>query len=171
MEKSKNNVMNLIHYSSEVIPKLEKREYSQSELIWQAKPNGLWVSVEYDENIPDNYNWNEWCKAQNFQIEELKYAYEIILKQDANILHLKTPEEIREFSRKYPLKTRDWDAEHGTYQLRWDVVKKEYQGIIISPYQWDCRLAVDTCWYYGWDCSSGCIWDLECVKEFIQPKI
>ena len=40
-------------------------------------------------------------------------------------------------------------------------------GIIISPYQWDCRLALESGWYYGWDCSSGCIWDISCIQDFI----
>ncbi len=58
-----------------------------------------------------------------------------------------------------------------TYQLEWDKVKDKYQGIIIAPYQWECRLALETCWYYGWDCASGCIWDLDCIKEFIKQEV
>ena len=25
-------------------------------------------------------------------------------------------------------------------------------------------------WYYGWDCASGCIWDVSCIEEFKLRK-
>lgn len=156
------NHIKLIHYTNEEF-ELESWEYLQSELHWQAKPNGLWVSVE-GENLGEG--WKEWCEGEPFRLENLVVSYEVILKEDANILHLKTAQEIFEFTKQFPLKTRDWDAEWDTYQLQWDGVKKKYQGIIISPYQWQCRMDPKTCWYYGWDCSSGCIWDLTCIEEF-----
>lgn len=158
--------MKFIHYTDSPIDVLEHREYSQEELNWKAKPNGLWFSVEDVGKHPNNYNWKEWCESEKYRTEYLEVSYEIILKEDAKILHLKTPEEITEFTKLYPLKTRDWDAEWDTYQLQWEEVKAKYQGIIISPYQWDCRLGLETSWYYGWDCSSGCIWDISCIKEF-----
>lgn len=156
----------MIHYSEEPIPSLDERTYDQSEFIWQAKPNGLWFSVEGLENLPNNYNWKEWCESEKYRVEALAFPYEIILKEDANIVHLKSVEEIKEFTKQFPLTTRDWDAEWDTCQLKWDKVKNKYQGIIIAPYQWDCRLSLESSWYYGWDCSSGCIWDLDCIKEF-----
>lgn len=164
--------MRLIHYTDRPINVLEDRKYSQSALYWQAKPNGLWISVEdIGEKIPNNYNWKEWCESENFRIEALAISYEIILKEGANILHLKSVEEIEEFTKLYPLKKRGWDDEWDTNELDWDEIKKKYQGIIISPYQWACRLSLETSWYYGWDCSSGCIWDISCVKEFIKKEV
>jgi hypothetical protein len=154
--------MRLIHYTNEKFS-LEPRKYEQAELSWQAKPNGIWFSVEA-ENV--GYNWKEWCELERFQLQSLQYSYDIILKEYAKIIHLKTSEEIFQFTKKYPLKTRDWDVEWDTYQLEWNEVKKIYQGIIISPYQWPCRLSLESCWYYGWDCSCGCIWDLDCIEEF-----
>lgn len=155
--------MRLIHYSPRIIESLEDRPYYQEDLSWQAKPNGLWISVEGDKL---GENWKEWCETEEFCVENLKHSYEILLKEDARILHLKTPEEIFEFTKKYPLRIRGWDADSDTYQLEWFEVKKKYQGIIISPYQWPCRLSLESCWYYGWDCSSGCIWDLKCIDKF-----
>lgn len=155
--------MRFIHYSSELIEYLEERPYNQENLRWQAKPNGLWFSVE-GEGL--GYGWDEWCKREDFLIENLQYSYEITLKSDSAILHLKTPEEIFEFTKKYPCRTRQFDEEWDTYQLNWEEVKKLHQGIIISPYQWPCRLALESSWYYGWDCSSGCLWDISCVHEF-----
>ncbi len=157
--------MRLIHYSKNPIGCLENREYSQKDLNWQAKPNGLWLSVEGCKGT-NNYNWKQWCESEGFNLSCLAICYEVILHENANIIHLKSAKEIFEFSKFYPLKTRHWDAEWDTYQLQWDEVKEKHQGIIIAPYQWECRLALETCWYYGWDCASGCIWDINCIKEF-----
>lgn len=163
--------MRLIHYTDSPIESLDSREYNQKNLNWQAKPDGLWFSVEDVGNHHNDYNWKEWCEEQGYRVEALTVTYEIILKEYANILHLKTEQEILEFTKQFRLKTRVWDAEWDTYNLEWNEVKKKYQGIIISPYQWNCRLALETCWYYGWDCSSGCIWDLSCIKEFILQEV
>lgn len=160
--------MILIHYSENLIECLEVRPYKQEKLSWQPKPNGLWFSVEGKKL---GYNWKEWCEAEKFELQSLKYSYELVLKSDACILHLTTPEEIFEFTKKYRLRTREFDDEWDTYQLEWKEVKKIYQGIIISPYQWPCRLALESSWYYGWDCSSGCIWDIDCIKEFIKQEV
>lgn len=148
--------MKLIHYNSEKIF-LEPRIYDQLRDEWQSKPVGLWFSIG-DE-------WKKWCE-ENYPKFDCTYSHEVILKPNHNVLHLKTAEEITAFGLKYPLKTRDWDAEWDTYQLDWHQIKKEYQGIIISPYQWSCRLSMKSCWYYGWDCASGCIWDLDCIECF-----
>lgn len=161
--------MKLIHYTESPI-ELEPRDYHQSELLFQAKPHGLWFSVEIDEPLLNNYNWKEWCEMEGFRVAALNVSYQIVLKEDANILHLKTEQEILEFTKQFALKTRYWDAEWDTYNIKWDEVKEKYQGIIISPYQWNCRLALETSWYYGWDCSCGCMWDLSCIKEFILQR-
>lgn len=159
--------MKLIHYTDSPIEKLDIRDYPQSDLTWQAKPNGFWFSVEGVSSESHNYNWKEWCECNEYRVEALEFSYEIILHENSNILHLKTSKDILEFTKQYPLKTRGWDAEWDTYILEWEEVKKNHQGIIIAPYQWNCRLSLESNWYYGWDCSCGCVWDLTCIKEFI----
>lgn len=150
----------LYHYSGHSIDPFERGKfYDQSKMRWHAKPYGFWVSV--------GEGWKEWCEDADFCLSSLSYKYEVILFENANILHLKSAEEILEFSKKYHKSTRDWDIKSDTYQLDWDKVRQEYQGIIISPYQYYCRLNMDCNWYYGWDCASGCIWDLSCIQEFI----
>ena len=163
-------MMKLIHYTGKPIESLERRCYKQNDMCFQAKPTGLWISVEGTERFPDNYTWKEWCESEGFAIENLAFSYEVILADVANILHLKTSDDINEFTKLFPLKSRHWPEEIDTYQLDWNSVKEKYQGIIISPYQWDCRLNCDNGWYYGWDCSSGCIWDIGCIKEFNLMK-
>ncbi len=159
--------MKLIHYSSKEISSLEFREYDPIPPI--MKPNGLWFSVE---ELPDadSVTWKEWCESENFRIENLSFPYEIILNDNASILHLKSEGEIFQFNKHYRFSAGNYDSPLHAYMVNWVEVKKEYQGIIIAPYQWDCRLSPTCIWYYGWDCASGCIWDITCIKYFLLLK-
>lgn len=153
--------MRLIHYSSDKIT-LENRIYDQKDNDWHAKPSGLWFSVE-SENFPKhNYNWKKWCEVEKFRLENLRCVYEICLSTSSNILILKTANQIFEMAKKYPYSREIWD----TAELDWFKIKQEYSGIIIAPYQWDARLSMRSTWYYGWDCSSGCIWDTSVIEKF-----
>lgn len=151
--------MKLIHYTNEPFD-LEPRNYDEEELSRHAKPNGLWVSVEGE------YDWFWWCIEGAYYLDCLAVSYEVFLKEDANILHLKTADEIRAFGKMYQVPSKWPWVEGDVSELRWSEIKEKYQGIVIAPYQWDCRMADETGWYYGWDCASGCIWDLDCIKEF-----
>lgn len=157
-------MMKLLHYTDQEF-ELKPRNYVQRKPDWQNKPPGLWVSVEGE------HDWKYWCEAEGFHLEGLAVSYEVVLKEDANVLYLTTSEQIINLRLEYPWIKPQWrDAEGmrlcGSYEIDWDKMMGKYQGIIISPYQWDCRFHNDACWYCGWDCASGCIWDIECIKEF-----
>jgi hypothetical protein len=159
-------LMRLIHYSPRLIETLQIKEYDQNEIEFHCKPNGLWLSVEGSDD------WKQWCKSEEFRLDRLRFSYEVVLIEEANILYLNTPEEIFEFSKKYPYRSRarksgEFYCTEDTHELNWFEIKQKYQGIVVSPYQWECRLELGSSWYYPWDCSSGCIWDLNCVKDFI----
>lgn len=156
--------MKLIHYAKKEFI-LDSRPYLELDLFPSSKPNGLWVSVQGDND------WEEWCKNEEYGLDHLQVSYEVVLKPNANILKLKTPKQVCNLTKKYPVLRDQWNDIMGkllcrSYEIDWPKVKSEYQGIIIAPYQWDCRFLQETSWYYGWDCASGCIWDLDCVKEF-----
>ncbi len=156
--------MKLIHYT-DVPFSIEPRKYDQNDVYWKNKPRGLWVSIE------GKYDWKWWCEEEQFCLEDLTVSYDVKLKNDANILYLKTEEEILNLSKIYSFINPQWDNPEGRrifggYEVDWKKIAEEYQGIIIAPYQWKCRLAEPCSWYYGWDCASGCIWDLDCIKEF-----
>lgn len=124
------------------------------------KPNGLWVSVEgFEEDI----NWKDWCEAEEFRLEHLKYAYEIILKPDHNLLILTSPAQLQEFTENY--KGELIPGLRSIDIIQWGLVAQKYTGILIAPYQWSCRFEPGLFWYYGWDCASGCIWDLRVIKS------
>ena len=170
----------LYHYSGSPIESLHDSFYVGHRLGWpeegSMKPVGLWISVKEGE---DKDSWFDWCVAEQFRLENLKHKYLIKLAKDAKILHLKTSEEIRYFSLEFcandpgcnnrkAIYSRSSDF---VYSINWKKIKEKYDGIIISPYQWQCRLESLTSWYYPWDCASGCIWNLEKVSLELESII
>lgn len=158
--------MRFIHYSEKEF-ELEPRDYDQSTMKWNAKPAGFWFSVE------GPYDWKWWCESEDFRVECLQISYEVKLKETSKIVFLNSESDIYSFTQKYRLqeKVRPWGSYPDTSQLNWKQIKEKYQGIIIPKYFWECRMSMSSCWYYGWDCSSGCIWDLSCIEEFKLMEI
>lgn len=164
---------NLYHYSRDKIGPLVAEFYEKYKQHWpeegSMKPCGLWISVEDD---PEDHNWYDWCKGEQFRLEALRHRYAVKIAPDAKILHLKTVEEIEEFSLQYAANDPFDFAKASLfnrkseyiYMIAWSRVKAKYDGMIISPYQWGCRMGSSTSWYYPWDCSSGCIWNLDKVS-------
>ncbi len=155
----------LFHYSYSEVGELVPDFYDKYKKYWQEegsiKPLGLWVSVE---ETKEDYSWYDWCVDQQFRLENLRYKYKVKIYADANILYIKTPEELTEFTVLYaandPYALENNPNSPYVYMIKWGLVKEKYDGIIISPYQWDCRLKSLTSWYYPWDCSCACIWNL-----------
>lgn len=113
------------------------------------KPNGLWYDVDGD--------WKRWClQTDNLQwICRYNYAIDV---SKANILKLSSTKEMLDFTEEY--------ADKAKYMIfvDWARVAKNYEGIEISPFNWDLHLEPKTFWYYGWDCASGCLWNLKNIK-------
>lgn len=167
--------MRLIHYHHSPILKLYEKEYP-IELL-NHKPGGLWVSVE---GLEDDTNWKDWCVAENFGLENLKMPHLLTLKKTANVLFIQTAEKLDEFNKEFGISLSEYYkitfglnrqtpgyeeyVNQKGYSIRWNEVKKKWDGLIIAPYQWENRLGMS--WYYGWDCASGCIWNIGCIDEF-----
>ena len=152
--------MKLIHYSP--IPfVLERRVVVQEDpQDFTVKPHGLWVSVD-----------DAWHTAamDMFGDEDLKHASQITLAPEARILYLKTVGDIDDFTDRYTVSADDRFQILGR-AIDWPTVAGKYQGIIISPYQFQRRLMPHTFWYYGWDCASGCIWDASAIAT-VEPLV
>ena len=139
--------MVLEHYSYSKIESLYSTEQIDN---GNLKPTGLWVSVKGE------YDWPTWCKSEEFRNTDLQYKYIIELAENANILYISSSKQLVNFTESY---TKYSKTPSYYSRIDWERVANEYQGLIISPYIWDCRLLSVTFWYYGWDCASGCIWD------------
>ncbi len=157
----------LTHYSKNAHIILDKNK-TYSIPPHSGKPTGLWVSVDSE------FGWAQWCydNEQDQFYKRLKYKYDVVLYPHAKILVLDSAEKIVTFSHQY----RDHNVEKQKPQsyfsttkrdlfdtvIDWKTLKSQYDGIIISPYQDSVRLQYK--WYYGFDCASGCIWNLSCIN-------
>lgn len=139
--------MDLIHYASKPLA-LESRQTMQDV---GYKPNGLWVS--------DGTEWLDWCRSEEFRTGLAWYSHRVILGA-ALLLHLKTPGDLDTFTHRYG---REISPKLQSLYIDWPAVALEYDGILISPYQWSRRLTIQTHWYYGWDVASGCLWNTASV--------
>jgi len=147
--------MALIHHSRAPVTAVYSVPQVQS--VDEFKPRGLWVSVDDA--------WKSWCEDNEFNLADLAYPHVVTLAPDANVLCLKSAEDIDDFTRLYAY------SRHGMgscLYAHWDLVAAKYQGMIIAPHIWERRLCPATFWYYGWDCASGCIWDAAAVER-IEP--
>ena len=143
----------LVHFSREPLNTIESRSQIRDPL--GMKPKGLWVSDE------SSYGWKEWCAENEFNTSRFAFAHQIHLKPDAKILRIDTVEKLQAFDREYALpKFMDLNMMRG---IDWARLAETHQGILISPYQWSCRM--DLLWYYGWDCASGCVWDADAIER------
>ena len=132
-----------VHYSREPIKALG---HYTNRLQLDVKPRGLWWSVDGD--------WERWCRAEDWTIGQ--HRNEIIADM-SRILQLKTVSDIDLFHAEF--------TSANQLYIKWPVVAWEWAGIEIAPYQWDRRHNGHASrWYYGWDCASGCVWDVNAIS-------
>jgi hypothetical protein len=147
-----------IHYSCRPLAKVCDREQSLTARDSAgAKPIGLWFSVG------DGIDWITLCEKRHAEngwcLDVLKYQTEIVLTECANILCLKTAEDIDTFTTKYVL-----SSDGTTRSINWPLIAKHFGGIIIAPFcaeRCDCER---TRWYDYWEVSCGCVWQANAVK-------
>lgn len=154
--------MKLRHFSDKQVTLDLEYHYKPQSISF--KPNGFWVSDEADDG------WRRWCESESFCEDRLEFEHSVEFSEKANILYIRTLEEIDSFHRQFrelpeDLLRIDYFNKHGSSYIDWRKVASRYDGIIITPYQWERRLAEGFLWYYGWDCASGCIWNLKAIKE------
>jgi len=138
----------LRHYSICQIEQLHPLNYRQSD---HFKPCGFWLSV--------GTAWKDWCVAEYFHTHALAVTHHVELVESANVLRLSGTKDIDAFTREFGIKNLLNDC------IRWKRVADLYQGIIIAPYCYERRLAMHCGWYYGWDCASGCVWDVAAIQN------
>lgn len=150
--------MKLIHYAAEIVDSVNPCCYLQ-DVEFDFKPNGFWVSAE--TGGPEDMTWKEWCISAEHGLERLRYAHEVHLIPDANILRIGTVAEMYALMRTFrnPQMRSEYRA------IDWVSVVSKYQGILITPYQYALRLHPAFSWYYVWDCASGCIWDVAAIAD------
>ena len=134
-----------------------------------GKPMGSWISV------PGEWDWPSWCRAEEFSLANLAYCHTYEL-DTTNVKMVSGLEQMIEFHREWGVEMEPLSGspQYKRWNIRWADLSRQYAGIVISPYVWECRLgSVDSLecvtndisnWYYGWDCASGCIWTPEVLR-------
>lgn len=122
------------------------------------KPRGLWLSVGDD--------WARWCIGERFHLDGLNYRQRVHLAPTANVLTITTDEQLLDFTHTHGKPIRDGSP---MWFIDWPGVAAKYDGTLIAPYLWNMRLDVQVSWYYGWDCASACIWNLDAVDRIDPP--
>lgn len=152
--------MTLIHYSDEPITLDRSRTYSQNELRGMGKPHGFWVSVAGE------HDWKSWCESEEFHLSGLHYPHQVTLTPKNNILYIVGGQAIDEFHAEYSMEREHTihRYEFNQHPINWELVSNKFDGIIIAPYVWSHRYD-GPFWYYGWDCASGCIWNLDTIES------
>jgi hypothetical protein len=152
--------LDLSHFTDEPLVTLRSVEQPTKDYRSEFdKPKGLWVSVDGDDD------WASWCAGSDFDIGQKRYN--VILKPEANILLIKSASALMDFTYDYGVEREDG---YRRRYIPWEIVAAKYQGIIIAPYQWGCRMHEETRWYYGWDCASGCIWDSAAIANTSEAR-
>lgn len=156
----------LMHYSREPFTFDPIHEYEPQPAGVFTKPSGFWVSA------PGEDDWPAFCR-ENMPPGRVAHAYEVTIAGTANILTLRAPEELDEFTEAFgfvgEFEARmgaRWPRARPSRSIDWQVVASKYDGILIPIYQWSRRNELD--WYYTWDCASGCIWNLNVLS--VRPE-
>lgn len=158
--------MELMHYAEQAIQFDRSVTYLQREPHSYIKPRGFWVSVLGEDD------WPSWCKAEEFRPQGLAVAHTVTLAESANVHMIDNPFALDAFTGTYAVQT-EWERrfswrtdDQNKWPIDWREVVKDCDGLIIAPYQWSRRMETD--WYYGWDCASGCIWNLDAIAS-VEP--
>ena len=105
----------------------------------------------------DGDDWASWCRDENYRVEQLATAHRVTLRARADVLFVGDLATMDSFD-------NDFRAAGDGAWIDWEAVASAHDGVVIAPYQWSRRSTLD--WYWGWDCASGCIWNLDAIDEF-----
>jgi hypothetical protein len=142
----------LIHHAAGPVSLDRSRRYEQDHRVGPfGKPSGLWVSVSGDDG------WAAWCSDQNYRLDQLSTAHRVTLRARADVRFISDVSALDAFDSEFRGGTNGSGID-------WATVASCHDGMIIAPYQWGRRSQLD--WYYGWDCASGCIWNLDAIESF-----
>jgi hypothetical protein len=134
-------------------------------------------SGSLDPSQDSEYGWAQWFydNEQDQFYNRLKHKYNVVLQTDAKILFIDTKQKLIEFTdeykkpdTRYSTGTRFSCSDETMWEsiIDWMQVTSRYDGLLISPYQHSIRWQYK--WYYGFDCASGCIWNLSCIDTLTQ---
>lgn len=153
-----------IHISVDPIQRFIKKRKQKID----RKPKGLWFGIDD--------SWISWSLENYFM--GCNHIYEVILDEE-KILRIDNWKDFLEFEKEYEgipewkkslehfRREREFDLQYPEIAIHarrftfcdhidFPRFAQKYRGIEISPFRYERHL--ESPWYYGWDCASGCVW-------------
>lgn len=159
------------------------------------KPHGLWVTFEYEDDYKWSGDgigsWYHICMSNADMRTRVRYKYKVNVKKDAKLIIITNEKELDDFSdavgfwKRYvpnhPLEKLKQEEnkikeaikpltdmiprpkERDTRIIDWIYVYGLYDGIVINPWLESKKNIYN--WYSGWECASGCIWNLKVIDK------
>lgn len=148
--------MRFIHYHDHLVTEmLDSSQIETSSCL--DKPRGLWFCPAGDSG------WTNFVR-RNLSTSRISARTEIVVSKTANIAKIASASDLYSFGEFYGV-----DVLGGLARgVDWRRVALDYEGILITPYLEECRLAMHSIWYYGWDCASGCVWRKSAVEKLVE---
>lgn len=133
------------------------RTYEITKGHMKFKPDGFWYSI--------NFDWNNWCKYNNFNIGKNNFEFDLDM---TDILFIEDKNQIQ----KLPIITDSYSLSN--FAIDWLKVKKKYKGFeLINQNCMRLDLTMDVAhsmFAYTLDCDGGCIWDLSAISNVREVK-
>lgn len=153
-----------LHTTSEKLSLADVYDCPQTadRMIRHLKPKGIWYGIAD--------SWIDWCLSESFGGIH-QYIYEIVVDK-SRILTIDNISDFEKFEKEHLEKPNtndmpEWlkkvEEIYPNKAMNYSKVAENFGGIEIAPYQWEKRL--ESMWYYGWDCASGCIWSPNAIKD------
>ena len=171
----------LIHYSDKPL----ERPRDTLDPGDKGRPSGLWVSIGDAWLIDQYYRWREKREksspiGSNHYPHRFKYANEITIASDNDILVITDESEFKAFSDEYSELCLSAFGQQ-VRLIRWREVRRHYQGIIISPHLDDMAIRInaqgkpsyipESIWYGSWVVASGCLWDVSVIENIVTSRV
>ena len=121
----------------------------------RLKPKGLWYGIDNE--------WLDWCNEMPGWIHQHNYTLKLDMSKILLITNSVQLDRFTDEYKIYPLSVAKF-----LLFIDWKKIALKYSGIEINPYLWERRLDMNSTWYYGWDCASGCVWNKEAVLSCVR---
>lgn len=129
-------------------------EAHRSELRPFFKPDGLWYACGSD--------WLRWFSVEMPHLFE-RYEYLYLLDLDKSRMKLiQTEAQLIELHAAY-------SSQRGEFTLiDWPRIARDYGGFELCPMHWNHFEDMD--WLLHWNVASGCIWDIDVIKNISRAE-
>lgn len=129
------------------------------------KPKGLWYGIDNE--------WLDWCSSEMKHWIK-KYNIEIEVNEN-KLLIIETKKQLKDFEKRFGTNTLPQTMKGLEFiEINWKRVTECYSGIELRNYhaiKYSRDFAFEwSCWFYAWDVSSGCIWDLSIINSYCLIK-